>query len=163
MFSEFDVQKGKKDGHRSWCKQCRKEPAKKYRQEHKEDIRNYHIEYNKKNKTHIVERAKIYYKNHFIEILRKNKVYRNTQKGKTVDKEISKRQYEKYPEKIQARNSVHHAVRTGKLPNVKTLKCSICKEKQAEHYHHHKGYSYENRLNVIPVCIKCHGIIETEH
>jgi len=54
----------------------------------------------------------------------------------------------------KARDAVKFAVRTGKLPRVSTLSCPC--GKQAQHYHHHLGYSREHRLDVLPLCAVCH-------
>ena len=32
--------------------------------------------------------------------------------------------------------------------------------KQGEQYHHHKGYAPEHRLDVVPICRKCHDELE---
>jgi len=61
------------------------------------------------------------------------------------------------PEIREAGTAVMVAVRTGKLPRVGTLTCVRCGD-GANQYHHHKGYAYHNRLEVIPVCARCHEI-----
>lgn len=54
----------------------------------------------------------------------------------------------------KAKGVVRHAVKTGKLPPIKTRVCVIC-HNVAEEYHH---WSYEEKhfLDVIPLCKKCH-------
>lgn len=37
-------------------------------------------------------------------------------------------------------------------------KCHYCPA-QAKQYHHHNGYEPEHYLDVVPICIKCHGEI----
>lgn len=64
------------------------------------------------------------------------------------------------PHKAQSRVAIHQAVAAGKLPKVTTLICSVCNRKQAEHYHHHRGYERKHWLDVIPVCAVCHIDIE---
>lgn len=59
-------------------------------------------------------------------------------------------------EEKRARRTVWYAVYSGKLPRVHTLQCSHC-DNRAEHYHHHKGYAKEVRLDVIPLCAVCHA------
>ena len=66
---------------------------------------------------------------------------------------------EKYPEKVIARATVNHAVVIGKLPPAKTQKCVHCGEKARE-YHHHKGYDIFHIMDVVPVCKKCHVLVE---
>lgn len=64
--------------------------------------------------------------------------------------------------KKAARRCVHSAVRRGRLPRVTTLICVECGERQAEHYHHYKGYAVEHRLDVVAVCARCHGLERRE-
>jgi len=77
--------------------------------------------------------------------------------------EIAKRRNAKAsltnPEKIRARALVNQRVRFGRMPAAKTLSCAIC-SLQAHEYHHHNGYSFEHRYDVIPVCRNCHKKIE---
>lgn len=96
----------------------------------------------------------------------KNATYRRTHREKrrqgkrTVDpakrRIYTGRWAEKYPEKNAAQNIVNRAVNIGALPRVGTQECVRC-GKTAVHYHHHKGYSVQNWLNVVPVCNECHG------
>jgi len=79
--------------------------------------------------------------------------YSQSQKGR----DCLNRYRTKHPEIIQAITKVNNAVRDGKLIPAKTLNCHFC-SKQAEQYHH-KSYAPEHRLEVIPVCRKCHKIL----
>ena len=54
-----------------------------------------------------------------------------------------------------ARRAVYVAVRYGRLPRVKSVKCVDCGDPAAE-YDHFLGYAKEHRLNVEPVCLSCH-------
>ena len=65
-----------------------------------------------------------------------------------------------HPEKHRAQNAVAYAIKDGKLPQAKSRKCSICKVKQAMDYHHYLGYDKVHWLDVIPVCRKCHKILD---
>lgn len=67
---------------------------------------------------------------------------------------LQKWQSENY-EKHLAHVAVKNAVKAGKLQRVKNLKCSEC-GKPAVNYHHHRGYTKEHQLDVIPVCATCH-------
>jgi len=71
-------------------------------------------------------------------------------------KAILARYNAKNAEKLKARSAVNHAIRDGKLPDPTTLRCEC--GKSAMEYHHHKGYDESNRLEVIPVCVECHGL-----
>ena len=106
-----------------------------------------------------------------------DKRYANTKNGKAVrkkardnyyhsDKGIAyTRAYNKQrpplcPLKMNARNAINALVRAGKMPPASKCKCSNCTE-QARHYHHHKGYEPENKLEVVPLCTICHKQIHS--
>ena len=72
-----------------------------------------------------------------------------------IAKRRNKKAYAENPEKIRCRALVYQRVKHGRMPRVNTLKCSDCGE-QAAHYHHHNGYAFEHRYDVIPMCVKCH-------
>jgi hypothetical protein len=55
----------------------------------------------------------------------------------------------------EAHKRVEIAVKKGYMPRVNTLACSRCGN-EAKHYHHHRGYSVEYQLDVIPLCHSCH-------
>jgi hypothetical protein len=139
----FQLAKSMKDGRYAWCKSC----SKKYTQENKARRADYFKEYYKEQWKR--EEIKVKFKKYF-----------QSPKGKEVRKKADAEQYYKTPEKLQSRHAVHYAVKSGKIPNVKTLICSVCHERQAEHYHHWRGYEKEHQLDVIPVCSVCHREVE---
>ena len=57
-------------------------------------------------------------------------------------------------EKQRAKNAVKYAVKTGRLKPVSENVCIGCGN-GAEEYHHH-SYATVDRLNVIPLCKRCH-------
>jgi len=59
------------------------------------------------------------------------------------------------PEKVRARGLVNQRVRFARIPKASTLLCVECGG-VACHYHHHNGYYFESRYDVVPVCVKCH-------
>lgn len=72
-------------------------------------------------------------------------------------------------DKMQARQQVALKVRNGEMPSAKELPCvwcsHVCDETAADHeheYHHHRGYSAEHFLDVIPLCKACHGKATSE-
>lgn len=149
LASEFYKRKANKSGLRSWCKQCEikkiaeyqktprgKEVAKKYSstQKGKERMRRY----DQSSKGRL-----------------KHARYNGSKKGRAYYKKAR----ENNPDKIKARDAVNNAVKSGKLPSAKTLKCVFCGT-QAEEYHHHKGYSEDYLLDVQSACIKCHRKID---
>lgn len=52
-------------------------------------------------------------------------------------------------------SAVNYAIRAGLLPRPDTLQCHFCPA-QAFQYHHYLGYKIEHRLDVLPVCKRCH-------
>ena len=90
--------------------------------------------------------------------------YAKTEQGKANQKRydssdkrkvVLNRSQEKHRVKRVAVSAVNHLVRTGKIPRANTQKCKLC-GKQAREYHHHKGYSGQYKLDVIPICRACH-------
>lgn len=62
-------------------------------------------------------------------------------------------------ERIKRYNSYHaveKAKKNGELAPLKDLKCVDCGN-QACHYDHYNGYNLDRRLDVIPLCVKCHA------
>jgi len=169
---QFSLDKNKKDGHTSNCKECAKAFSKLYYKEHHEEIsakkKVHQIThrqelsvwrkiYYQKNREKLLARDKKYYQNNRDKILARNKkfIHDNIQKFVNWTKEYRK----KFPEKEKAHSAVRVAIRDGKIKSAKTLKCAHC-ERQACDYHHYKGYDKEHRLDVIPLCRYCHKAIE---
>jgi hypothetical protein len=63
--------------------------------------------------------------------------------------------------KQRAVAAVTYAVKTGAIQAASKQRCVMC-GKQAQDYHHHKGYDAAHRLDVTPVCKKCHRRVEWE-
>ncbi len=87
------------------------------------------------------------------------KCYSQTEKGKIVQRNKVRRYKLRHPEQCKARNAVKIAIRANKLVRPDSLQC-LCCYKKAELYHH-KSYAPKHRLNIIPLCRKCHRIIHT--
>lgn len=81
------------------------------------------------------------------------KRYKQSEKGKANHRKTNIRHFALYPERLKARTVVNNAVKRGKLLRPNTLRCHYC-EKQAEQYHHWRGY--KQSLDVIPICRECH-------
>lgn len=83
--------------------------------------------------------------------------------NKEARRKIDDRRNEKtrlqFPEKLKARKRVHYLVYSGQMPPPSSLNCVECGS-QAKHYHHHKGYSPEYAIDVVPVCPACHYVID---
>jgi hypothetical protein len=57
----------------------------------------------------------------------------------------------------RCRRWIGKAVLRGKMVTAKLLSCVKC-GKPAAHYHHHLGYEWEHRANVIALCVSCHTL-----
>jgi formylmethanofuran dehydrogenase subunit E len=75
--------------------------------------------------------------------------WRQTKRGKEYNKARDEKL--KYTNQYKAKMEVYKAVRSGKLPKAKTLKCHVCGE-QAYAYEHR---DYDKPLEVKPICRKC--------
>ena len=150
--SEFGKDKSRKDFLCPQCRECRKKKQREY--EH-------------------TEKRKIYRKKYLQSINGKatQKRYRKSEKGKQTIRRFNKtdkgraisiraanNQRKYHPERIAAEHAIEYQVRIGKIPYPYTLECVEC-GKQAQQYHHYKGYAKEHWLDVEPVCIKCHAIL----
>lgn len=62
-------------------------------------------------------------------------------------------------DKCAARSAVSNAVKYGRMPPAKTLRCICCPQPAAQ-WHHHLGYAPEHWLDVIPVCHLCHKLLD---
>jgi hypothetical protein len=83
----------------------------------------------------------------------------NPEKRSKIAIRRNKKEAARNPEKIKCRALVNQRVRFGRMPRASSLDCSNCGDKAA-HYHHHKGYDFENRYEVVPVCVSCHKILD---
>ena len=133
---EFHKNQASKDGRQNQCKICMKESVKKY-------------DNNPKGKA----TAKRYRQSERGQYTRK--IHNQSEAGKRSHKQSYCKYRNQSPYCIKANCALNYAVSIGKLPRVSSLQCSYC-PKQAEQYHHHKGYAREHWLDVIPVCISCH-------
>ncbi len=135
-FSEFHKCKKSRDNHQFTCKACKKKIGQT------EKVKAYMRRYRQ------TEKYKAY-----------KRRYQQTESSKASARRYLLKYRAKFPERKKAYNAVNNAVRYGRIPRPDTLKCSC--EKQAQQYHHHKGYAKKHWLDVIPVCIPCHKIADS--
>lgn len=86
---------------------------------------------------------------------KKRSAWRKTEEGRAVRRNRLKEYRLANKEKDRARVEVARNVKAGKMSRVTSLQCERC-GKQAQEYHHHKGYDKCNWLDVIPLCCECH-------
>ena len=87
--------------------------------------------------------------------------YEGSEKGK-INAKLRRNRYLNNSDNIEkhlAREEVHKAIMRDELPSARKNLCFLCGN-GARNYHHHKGYSKENSLRVIPLCLKCHEEME---
>ena len=89
------------------------------------------------------------------------KAYKQSKKYRYKTKPEVQSRYDKkrklrFPHKLKAKAAVMYAIRVGKIPRAKTLKCTCGK---IAHDYHHESYAPEHYLNVIAVCQSCHQSI----
>lgn len=83
--------------------------------------------------------------------------YSQSEKGKLSNLKNSAIFRQRHPLRIKAVSAVNVAIASGTIPRPDTLKCAC--GKQAEEYHHYKGYVKEHWLDVVPKCTKCHNAL----
>ena len=146
--SEFHKCRITKDGFQKQCKICKAFYGRLY--QHTENRKTSRKRYNQSEKGKIHQRISTikYHQSEKGKWARRK--YHQTEKGKVV----YKRYRTHHPERYKARTAVMHAIHSNKLKMPENFKCTYCPA-QAEQYHH-PSYEPEHRLDVIPVCRKCH-------
>lgn len=135
--SQFYKNQSKPDGFDSYCKDC----AREYRSN--PDMRAAQVR--RVMKYRQTEQGKETHR-------RANKKYRESEQGRRSKLQETKRYQDSHPQETSAHRAVNDAVRYGNLAPIHTRKCAKCNS-QAVHYHHE---DYSNKLDVVPLCQKCH-------
>jgi hypothetical protein len=163
--SEFYKNRRRGDGLRSYCKTCTLAAVKAYQQSPagkeyyrryeqssagKESHRRYHkTEAGKERQGQAARKYRQSENGKEVE-----HAYRQSELAKDSKRVTASKQRLKYPDKVKARNAVNHAIEAGRIASAKQFKCQYC-NKQAQQYHHWRGYAPEQWLDVIPVCRVC--------
>lgn len=161
--SEFYKRSDSRDGYRNACKACDlkysrtekgKAIQKRYRQsgKGKAAYRKVQDRYRQSEKGKAIQKR--YQKSEKFKTAQKR--YEQSEKGKKARSKQIKRFKIRHPEQSKAHEAVKNAIKTGRLPRPDSLTCHYCPAR-AKQYHHYKGYEPEHWLDVVPVCIKCHG------
>ena len=155
--SAFGRDRKNKDGLKSQCKACKNSGNREQYKADLEESRNRRREWYWSNREKAIASSSEWQKKNRVKARASRQRWIQTHPGKenayTAGKKL------KYPKKIQARTAVSNAVQRKKLPNPKSLKCVRCGEDASE-YHHHNGYAEKHKLDVVPVCRKCHYILD---
>ena len=142
---EFYKNKSRKGGYGHYCKICKNQQVKQYRNSEHGRIVRTKYEQSERYKNII----KISYKK-----------YNNTQKGKKRACRAQKKYYRSNQYKIKAHRAINNAIAAGRFPRASTFVCMYCYGnsifKQAKEYHHYSGYNPDSWFCVIPLCKRCH-------
>jgi hypothetical protein len=153
--SDFGKNKSRKDFRQNYCKICGNKYNKKYTSTDK--FKNTRLRYRAtdKYKVMMAKASKKCYLAHIGQRASYHKKYNQTDRGKEVMRISTEKQRRLHPEKRKAGIVVNNAIWTGKLSRSSIYHCRYC-WKQAQQYHHHRGYAREHWLDVQPVCCRCH-------
>jgi len=162
LLSAFHKNRSTRDGYHVYCKQCRlikqrayrateggKAKDRRYAQSPKGKAASRRMHQRRKKKPNYPEQKHA-----------ARKRYRATKKGRIYRKKALRKYRKNHQRENRARVEVMIAVRSGDLPPITSKQCIWCGE-QADEYHHWHGYEEKHWLDVIPLCIKCHGKAHT--
>jgi len=139
--SEFHKHSQMKDGHINKCKMCVCAYVSKWAKSEAGKLSNKRYRHSKKGK---ISRHR----------------YGNSDKKRAARMRAYPKYYAAHQPQAKAHAQIMIAVRAGRLPRPDTLPCYYCNE-MAKHYHH-PSYELEHRLDVIPVCVKCHNFFHNK-
>lgn len=131
------------DGHLNKCKECTKKDVREYRVENLDKVMAY--DRNRPNKD---ERRESNNKRNLSK-------YKNCEEYRVRVLQSRSEHSKRNPHKKYAANAVNNAIRDGKITRPDT--CTHCGDKGIPIEGHHWSYLEENWLDVIWLCIPCHG------
>lgn len=150
--SEFWKRKHSKDGLRSECKDCLREVNKKYYQQNREKYLERSKIWALNNPLRVKESNYKFYHSMTLEqkekALERKRKFNKTQKGRLLSAKY--RQGKKWI----ARYTFRNAIRDGKIKKVSI--CQVCLSNKSVEGHHP---NYDEPLNVVWLCRKCHMAI----
>ena len=138
--SEFYGRELSRDGLQSECKTCNSDRRKLWGKNNLEHRRKYNKRYYQDNREKIIENEKAYGK---------------SEQGTKARRKAQKVYRKNHPDTVRAKNRLWEAIKREELLPAPSHECVDC-GKQAEQYHHHKGYGLEHALDVVPMCRPCH-------
>lgn len=142
----------------AYCKLCQREYNREYNKEYyrknREAEKRRSLSYYHDNRSERLEYMRSYYQEN-----RESEIARHLEwREEHRDNFLSSRQkyHDSHENELLARREVRQAVVTGKIPPASDLDCVTCGG-EAKEYHHYRGYSKGNRLDIVPLCYSCHG------
>lgn len=155
--AEFYKDRTRKDGLAHRCKPCCNEYARDWTERNPDRVRHAAREWVQNNPERVKATRRRYTrsdhgKKKMNETRRK---YMRTEKGRAQRRKNENVYYVRHPERVKARNEVKRQAKLGCIPRACDLPCQHCGG-VSHGYHHHKGYSLEFALDVIPLCLPCH-------
>jgi len=137
--SEFYRNKSKTDGLSGWCKTCHSSTCHTYQKTQ------HYLAYRRRARQSPARKAVRIAYEHRPDVMERRR------------KQALKAYY-KYPLKAKAKKSVYTAIAQGLLSPLQLTECVICGARPDD-YHHWNGYEKAHRLDVIPMCVRCHKAI----
>lgn len=159
--AQFSKNRNSKDGLNSYCKPCASARYKRWREENQEKRQAYMRDWHQANVAHetAYKRSRYQsddsYRRHVLEL---GRAYRERHAEAVRQRHWQGKKSKGFQNDLtRAHTTVNRAVRRGLLPPAWSMVCDGCDEMQAAHWHHHKGYDRQHWLEVIPLCLDCHG------
>lgn len=159
--AQFSKNRRSNDGLNSYCKPCASARYKRWREENQARRNEYMRQWHQANLEHEAAYKRERYRNddayrrHVLELVR---AYRQRNADAVRQRHWRNKQAKGFQNNItRAHTTVSRAVRRGILPPAWSMVCDGCEEAQAAHWHHHKGYERNHWLDVVAMCLDCHG------
>lgn len=160
--TEYSVNRKAKDNLHTYCKACASDYMREWRENNRARRLEYMREWHAENREHESQYARERYQTdeeHRQRVLGWQREWRanNLESARQYERERGQKA-DWTTAQVRARTVVNRTVRRGLLPPAWSMVCDACDEAQAAHWHHHNGYDKEHRLDVIPLCLDCHGV-----
>lgn len=146
---KFSLNRTRKSGYQSACKDCHKVYIKAYEAANRERISSRKKTFRKENRDRVTAKQREYYRRNTIRFRENERARLSTPEGKAVRARSDKKFQELHPDKYRARYMLRNAVAAG---TVIRQPCAFCGNPKSEG--HHEDYS--KPFDVVWACRKCH-------